>query len=155
MLEMLVVLGLIGVLLGILLPSLGLVKESARRARTRDMAYQIVTAWTVYLNENRAFPSNSITQMDVATLTILNQGKSRLDVRKQEIDPNPAKGGLRDSWGGVFQVALDNGKGYDAGNPAYNGQVTTPYGVVRKSVAVWSKGRDGQELTRDDVKSWK
>ena len=53
-----------------------------------------------------------------------------------------------------------NGKGGDAysGSAAYDGKVGAgPYGEIKESVVLWSKGKDKSDATddqRDDVRSW-
>lgn len=53
--ELLVVIGVIAVLVGVLLPVLSKARESAKQAQCASNLRQIVTAATLYANENRSF----------------------------------------------------------------------------------------------------
>ena len=53
--ELLVVIGITAVLIGVLLPVLGIARESAKRTQCASNLRQIVTAATIYANENGGF----------------------------------------------------------------------------------------------------
>jgi prepilin-type N-terminal cleavage/methylation domain-containing protein len=56
LIELLVVIGIIAVLLAILLPTLARVRAAAVRTTCASQLRQLVTATTMYLNENRFYP---------------------------------------------------------------------------------------------------
>ena len=51
-----------------------------------------------------------------------------------------------DPWGRKYRVLFDTD---------YDGDVNTPDGDLRMSVAAWSAGEDGVDGTEDDVRTWR
>ncbi len=154
LMELLIVIAIIMLIAGFMLPVLSQVRKASYRAQAREIVTQIAAAWSTYYTDNRSFPDVDITQMDeigcayVNTNLVSNGSVSMLDITRKE-----SREGIKDHWGGIYQVILDNGKGLD--NEGYDGQITVPGGqVIQRSVAVWSKGADGQSGTSDDIRSW-
>ncbi len=159
--EMLVVIAIIMLLMGLLLPVLGRVKEQARKVRARSEVRQIELAWKAYLQDHRKwdFAAGSVMQMGPAEVTRL-RGQNTKGIAYMEFEAaslNPA-GAFVDPWyrdetrtpNNIYQVRLDDN--FD------NVVVAGPYGPVMRAVAAWSRGADGLDNTpatqRDDVRSW-
>jgi len=173
LLEMLVVVAIIGVLCGLLLPAVNTAREAARRAKARDGAHQLVTAWKSYLLDRREFPNTGIESMHGTAVGILGDTNSPYNPGQvyMEFTTNEVAQGFLDPWGDkaqkrgetgweerLFQVAIDNGEGPHDTTGAYDGNVT-PFGqVVNRGVVAWSKGKDGLDATaddrKDDVRTW-
>jgi len=152
LIELLVVIAIIGILAGILLTAVAKVKNAAWRTRAADTVSQVRIAWATYLQANRSFPASlNCTEMDVEAIGYLINANPPY----MEFDARELTNGLRDHWGSVYQLALDNGTSQGDAT-AYDGQVTAgAHGEVLTSVAVWSIGADGTDGTRDDITSWK
>jgi len=151
LLELLVVIVIIILLISMIMPAMNLFKEAAKRTKARDSVQQLVTAWQTYLLNNREFPDVDITEMTPIAVSNLTGF--------MEFTTNEVAKGFLDPWGTkVYQVRLDNGRGGDG--KAYDGKVVLPGGVIlQKSVAAWSKGKDGKDdlmsaPPKDDVRSW-
>jgi len=160
--ELLIVMTIICLLLGMILPVLNRVRDNAKRAKARDQAIQIASAWQGYLQEYRVLPADNgkgqpITEMETNVLNVLSKKGdtyNRLGVEFMEFTTNEYKTGFLDPWGTLYQVRLDNDGNYD-------GKVTVPHEAtdLDRSAAVWSKGKDMRDSTAkeraDDLKSWK
>ena len=162
LLELLVVISIIMLIAGFMLPVLSRVREASYRAKARETVSQIYTAWTVYYADNRTFPAVNITQMDQIGCAYVNTNlEGNSSVMAMEITIKESQEGLKDHWGGIFQVRLDNGMSGDA--KAYDGQVTVPSVngnvTIQRPVAVWSKGKNNGlngtvDDPGDDIRSW-
>jgi len=160
LIELLAVLAIISILVGVLLPVVGRVRLQAKITATREMVYQVEAAWKQYLLEHRSFPvddgkKNSIVEMTTNVMVVLNSGQSYMEFTAEQI----GKQGLRDPWGSLIQIALDNGKGDHDSTGPYDGFVTPRLGLsLTKDVGVWSWGPDKTEAlpgdTGDDIVSW-
>lgn len=181
LIEILVVMGIIGLLAGLMLGGLGEAKAKARKTQAKTEIGQIVTAWKSYYADYKRFPdvvpygsgekSFTITEMGTDAIRILqgNYGDaiSPSGNRRDWTDKNPRntaflefhedytdqKGfeGFKDPWGNVYQVRLDKAP--------YDGEVNVPTKNgstenIKFSVAVWSYGPDEVEGTPDDIRSW-
>lgn len=169
LLEMLVVIAIIALLAGIMVPAVNKAQQAAWRARTKDEVFQIAAAWESYLMENRKFPEESITEMNVRACKILAGvipgnnvvgTNGFLEFTTNQIGVAVGAGwvdgeGYRDRWGSMYKVSMDNGMGNDDG-VKYNGMVTyeSQPKLVTKSVAVWSDAGTTNNVS-DDIRSWK
>ncbi len=142
LIELLVVIAIIATLAGLLLGAIRKTPEQGKKVACRQMISQLDTAWNYYLTENQGFPSETLTEMDTNSIDYI---KGYVDFTLEEQGTNSATSGLRDPWGELLSIRLDTD---------LDGEVTTPHGQVDKYVAIWSKGPDGVEDTRDDIKSW-
>ena len=162
--EMLVVLGIIGLLTAALLGSFGYIKTTAWQSRAQSQVHLIATALTVYLQNERAWPAEllSRTEFDDEACWFLQDNKL-LEVTTWKDHAaglknpdSPDRYGLLDPWGKAImrrtptspenavsmhriQYRLD--KNYDGYVDASEG---APQSVkVRAAVLVWSRGPDG------------
>ena len=55
--ELLVVMAIIGILAGLIFPTLGGVRKRARRTQTQNLVTQVDAAWHVHFNDFRSFPA--------------------------------------------------------------------------------------------------
>lgn len=169
--ELLVVITILGILMAIILPVLRLVINSARKTQAREDLHQIVVGWKGYLTEYRHFPHDATNGMAVITcmctnaMDVLNGIKyGNPNIKYMEFTGDEGKTGFLDPWGRrkyqrgditwqdhVYQVALDNGQGYDT-TPAYDGQISVPHKSrpVLNDVYAWSRGPDGKDASMDD-----
>jgi type II secretory pathway pseudopilin PulG len=169
--ELIVVIGIIMLLAGLMMAGLNSAGRRAKKARARRDVDQITTAWNVYYADYRRFPDAifdcepdiTITEMGAAAIQILRGTSTNLQYqaknpRRQEyMDFHQAVTNFSDPWKNPYQIVLD-----DIGGNGYDGNISVPVPdgsgdseVIRHSVAVYSKGRDGDEGTADDVCSWR
>ncbi len=175
--EMLVVIGLIGVLAGVLVTSMSHLKVAAKQSHAQSLVSEAATALTLYLQGNRSWSVEmlSATELDqtiCAQLQLKRHGGPFLDVTSVNDDGTMNKNsldryGLLDPWGRAMlkanpnltesavrdhriQIRLD--KNLDGYVDSSEG---TPGGArIRASAIAWSRGPDGKDGTRDDRFSW-
>jgi len=152
--ELLVVVAIILILAGLMFTVFRVVRIGSYKTKARETVSQISTAWTAYNLENRNFPDVDITEMDRIGCAYVNTNLTEnVSVMNLDLTRKETQEGMKDSWGGIFQVILDNGRGRDS--KGYDGQITVPDGTtIQRSVAVWSKGPDGVDGTADDIRNW-
>jgi prepilin-type N-terminal cleavage/methylation domain-containing protein len=166
--EMLVVIGIIGLLAATLISSFTAVKTIARQTQAQALAKEVATSLTAYLTDNRKW-SDTLTsrqEMDDEAAKVLKEG-GYLDVATNGVD----RFGILDPWGQaalkrnpktlsesteIDGVKLSNHRIQYRLDLDYNGYVSsdegTPQGVrVRASAIAWSRGPDG----KDDATSGK
>ena len=146
LLELLAVLAIMLGLAGLIFGAMGAAKKQARRVKTMGMVKQIADAWTVYHGEYGRFPTRAVTAMDGDALDIMRGGGD--NPRSVVFMPLRASTtSLNDRWNQAYQVALDDD---------YDNSVTVPgrSEPLRRQVAVWSLGPDGESGTPDDIASW-
>jgi prepilin-type N-terminal cleavage/methylation domain-containing protein len=144
--ELLVVIAIIGVLVGMLMPTLGNARDRARRATALAMCSQIETAWKAYLEDHRDFPASGDMTMNSGNVGILN-GNNDFDRRYMEFSQEEVADGMTDSWSTdadprLYHVAFDAG-----------GQLTARGDTLYRVVAVWSTGKLANDPD-DDIKTW-
>jgi len=163
LIEMLVVIAIIAILAGMLLPVLNQIRRYTKRTKAKEMIYQTKTAFKQYLVDYRKFPNVDKTQMDTNWLNVLSGrthnslGHKYMDVSTNEFSSDPNVSGLRDPWGELYWVTVDNGMGGDS--IAYDHKVSAGgYGEIEEEVVVWSTGEDKSDADaqkqKDDVRSW-
>ncbi len=182
--EMLVVIGILGILAASLIATVSHVKMTARQAQAQTLAAETATALTLYLQQERGWGKVLPTkqEMDAEACGVLQEMKL-LDLSTykksggsitSEINPDSLdRYGLLDPWGRAklrgspnlgegavaehrLQFRLDlNFDGYvDAGEGAPEGA------NIRASAIVWSRGPDGKDGSEgkrypgDDRLSW-
>jgi len=168
--EMLVVIGILGILAATLITSFSHVKMTARQAQAQTLAAETATALTLYLQQERGWgkilPAKE--EMDAEACGVL-QGMNLLDLSTYkkdssgnitaEINPDSLdRYGLLDPWGRALLRANPNlGEGAVAEHRLqirldadFNGYVDAgegaPEGMKVRAVAiVWSRGPDGKD----------
>lgn len=165
LIEMLVVIAIIAILAGMLLPVLNQIRRYTKRTKAKEMIYQAKTAFKQYLVDYRKFPNVAITRTDTNVLNILSGrthnslGHKYMDVSTNEFSSDPNVSGLRDPWGELYWVTVDNGLGGDT-TGAYDHKVrASGYAdEIEEEVIVWSTGEDKSsadaQKQKDDVRSW-
>jgi type II secretory pathway pseudopilin PulG len=169
LLELLVVVGIIMLLAGLMLAGFGGIRDRARNLRAKRDVAQLKTAWDTYYADYSGFPENaigeavSITESDIACIQILRGIPHADDTEAVQLfrAMNPKRISymdfhhktteFNDPWGNKYRVSLDDN---------YDGEVSVPDedilgGTLHMSVAVWSAGKDGDDDTDDDVKTWR
>jgi len=175
--EMLVVIGLIGVLAGVLVTSMSHLKVAAKQSHAQSLVSEVATALTLYLQRNRSWSVEMVSATDLeqticAQLQLKKYGGPFLDVTAVNDDESMNKNsldryGMLDPWGRAMLKAQPNlnesnvkdhriqirvDKNLDGYVDSSEG---TPGGArVRASAIAWSRGPDGKDGTRDDRFSW-
>jgi len=163
LIEMLVVMGIIGILVALLYPTIRGVRLAGERAEAQRAVKAIETAMLAYWNDYGRFPlqesaaaDKQYTGLDYTNLIAALRGLSAkwnpknmtyLDVSDKQL----TSGRLTDPWDSDYVVWADwnNDRQISAG----------PYGPIQgRSVLVWSKGPDRSDATAsnrvDDIRSW-
>ncbi len=160
LIELLVVIAIIALLAGLLLPVLNKVRRYTKKTKAKELMYQVRVGFKQYLVDYRKFPDVVISRTDPNTLAILSgTTHNSLAHKYMDVTTNEAVVGYRDPWNEQYWITIDNGKGGDAGNAAYNHEVEAgPYGPIKEDVVLWSTGEDMSDAAadqKDDVRSWK
>ena len=175
--EMLLVIGILGILATTLVGSFSYIRKAAHRSQAQNLASELATALNLYLQQERGWGSVLIDkdEMDPEACWVL-QEKNYFDLTTYSdagvtINENSLdRYGLLDAYGRSklrgnpdispdevtkhrLQIRLDDD---------YDGYVEAPDGVkVRASVLVWSRGPDGEDdspsgarYPKDDCLSW-
>lgn len=140
LIELLIVIGIIGILMGLLFPAVSSAILAARRAQARNDAVQIATACRAYETEYGVgpFSTNTYTQVDGALLSALMGTNARRIVFLEVPDAKSGKSGYRDGvfvdpWGGPYQIAFDPNYGSAISNAGTNHSIK-----LRTMYAVWT-----------------
>jgi prepilin-type N-terminal cleavage/methylation domain-containing protein len=179
--EMLVVIGIMGIIAGSLLGTFGYVKTAAWQSRAQAQVSQAATALTIYLQNERSWPSELLntTEFDQDACWFLQENKVMdvtpkkkiLGTSPQQWEWNEAKGnstfdrwGYLNPWGRAYLRKFPNAKEAQVKkfrlqyrlDKNFDGYVDasegSPRGVkIRASVIVWSRGPDAE----DDFKNRK
>lgn len=170
--EMLVVIGIIGILAGLILTAVGAAKRKALVTSAQIEIKNIVAAISKYESEYNRYCCPTNAAVDV-TFGLNGRNDAIIDILR-DVDsvnnPNHARnprrivfidakvtsstnmpgvgpdGTWRDPWGRAYIITIDYNYDNDADDAVY--------GKIKAPVAVWSSGADGQPKTKDDVKSW-
>ncbi len=171
LIELLTVIAIIAILMGLLFPVMGKVKETARKVQAKNDAVQIVTAVKAYYTEYGKYPvgaqsgddtndykASSTDHKDLMDIlrVPLATGTYPLNPRKIVFLDVPAakktahaeaRGGIcsdghfHDPWGGIYQIRIDNNYNNIVPNP-YAPDTGAGFASVNTGVIVWSLGKD-------------
>jgi len=177
LIEMLTVIGIIGILASMLFPVVTRVMKTVKETQAKTEMKGIEMALKSYFNEYGRYPTNLSTGGDVsygaisgATFTngvLLNVLRSTNGPGNEAFASNPRKLSFLevnakslqgtcyiDPWGQQYEIVVD---------ADYDNICTLPAGspvssVAGRNVVIWSKGADKQTgtsvTTKDDLKSW-
>ncbi len=159
--EMLLVIGILGILATALVGSFSYVQKAARQSQAQSLASELATALNIYLQQERSWgdvlPNKS--EMDEEACWVLQEKKlfdvttyksGGAEINNDSLD----RYGLLDPYG---RALLRRDPGINAGevikhrlqirlDDDYDGYVEAPDGTkVRASVLVWSRGPDGKD----------
>jgi len=164
--ELLVVIGIIGILTASLLGAFGYIKTTAWQSRALGQVHLIATALSIHLQNEREWPDGLVdhTEFDPEASWIL-QKYHLVDITTWKdhasgtINKNsPDRYGLLDPWGKAYMRSHPNANETDVAkhriqyrlDKNFDGYVDSsegaPQGVkVRASILVWSRGPDGMD----------
>ena len=168
--EMLVVIGIIGVLAGALVGSVGHLKRSAKRAKAQNMVSDAYTALNLYLQKERDWHPRMINALEMDELVCEKLVQQQLIDMKVDIGKSNSTSldrfGLLDEWGrdalrrnplisastqtGFDGIRIEDRRIQFRLDQNLDGYVDATEGApnglrVRSSVVVWSRGPDGQD----------
>jgi len=164
--ELLTVIAIIAVLMGLLFPTVGAVRDSARRAQAQNDVTQIATAIRAFYTEYGRYPDVVANEDNAGLIQILTgqdatknrrkivffEGTVAKEAGRYGIQNNGA-GAFLDPWGGMYKVEMDtdyNNEVSVTGIPGYTGPTT-----IRTGVAVWSEGKpESTPSARRPIVSW-
>ena len=147
LLELLVVIGIIAILAGLLFPAITGALRTAQKNKAIGDCRAIETAIMQYYNEYNKWPGsggsvNSIIDILIGGSSSTAQNPRQSKFLTADVD---SSGNLLDPWDNAYQYTCDDD---------YNNEVVALGTTLKKSVAVWSEGRDGNANTVDDAKTW-
>jgi prepilin-type N-terminal cleavage/methylation domain-containing protein len=182
LIEMLTVIAIIGILVGLLIPTIAIVKKKARITQARSEAANLAGVICAYQQQNSIYPSSKAsadTASSMAADLTFTNGNSEVIIILLDIDdsaaPTPVNPQhMRNPQRHVFLNAKMTGTTSGPGvGSDYNFRDPwgTPYaitldlnydndcadpvqGIQHVPVMVWSFGPDKLPGTKDDVKSW-
>lgn len=161
LIELLIVIAILGILMALLFPAVGVAIDNARRASAKNDCVQIATAITGYETEYGRLPATNAAGSDLdanvlaalmGTNTTLNP---RMIVFLEVPTARKGKGGLSngtyvDPWGKPYQVAYDDNYDNRITTAGTNGNTS-----IMKKVAVWNNpSGTASEMKRRAVTSW-
>jgi prepilin-type N-terminal cleavage/methylation domain-containing protein len=183
LIELLTVIAIIAVLMGLLFPAVGAVKDAARKTEAKNQLVQIVNAVKAFYAEYGRYPvkegstGDSEYAADNDTLFNVLRGYAfegyQLGLNPRKIpfievpvakDLNAPRSGQSggvyyDPWGSPFRVLMDGDYDNKVKNPYSEG---AGYPDIEAGVVAWSLGKDKQggsgnkkdKTSSDDVLSW-
>ena len=168
--EMLVVIGIIGILATALLGSFGHMKKTAWQSRAQSQVTEAATALTIYLQNERSWPAELLnsTEFDQNVCWALQQASIKvidITTKKKNAagswvwnDGSLDRWGLLDPWGRAIMRKMASPQESDVMthrlqyrlDKNFDGYVDasedSPKGQrIRASVIVWSRGPDGYD----------
>ncbi len=159
LIEMLAVIAIIMILAGLILAGVNAARNRAHELRARRDVAQLKTAWDTYYADYQGFPDpaqitgNSIEDGYMVTgkdVILILRGRENHNNQNPKLisymDFHQSTDTFNDPWGKRYRISLDTD---------YDGDVTIPGGTLRQSVAAWSAGKDGNDGTSDDIKTWR
>lgn len=178
--ELLTVIAIIAVLMGLLFPTVGAVKESARKAQAKNDVTQLVTAVKAYYTEYGKYPvpsghsggdftydglngndNKNLMNILRAIDGIGNSGHASNPRRIVFFEGTEAKepgrygfqtdGNFLDPWGNAYSIGMDADYDNTFSNPFTGGKFGPS--TLRTGVVAWSGGKD-TSTNDDNVVSW-
>ena len=167
LIELLTVIAIIAVLMGLLFPTIGAVRTSARKAQAMNDCVQTVNAIKAYYTEYGKYPIASegtgVFEGDNSALfAVLRADDDTLNPRRIVFfegteAKEPGRYGFAegahnflDPWGNEYNIRMDGDYDNQVDNPTSRGP-----GTLRTGVIAWSLGPDGSAGDDDDyVVSW-
>ncbi len=144
--ELLVVISVIGVLAGLLFPTIGAAIRAAKRTKAKTECKNLVTAFHAYYTEFGYWPTNSADNFDITTNTFCNaKGIHFFDFSQTDYIDLQAR--YLDPWRQPYRFRVDIN---------YDNSISSPTGgSVAAMVLTWSFGPDGgtPAETRDTPKN--
>lgn len=164
LIELLIVIAILGILMALLFPAVGVAIDNARRASAKNDVVQIATAVTGYETEYGRLPGTNASgaQMTADVLSAL-MGSNANGLNPRQIvflevpTARKGKGGQSnntyvDPWGQPYQICYDDDYDNRITTAGTNGSTS-----IMKKVAVWSKAGSTftpAETKRRAVTSW-
>lgn len=181
LIEMLVVIGIIGILAALAVPAATGVMKRAKKVRTAAALKDVQLGIKNYQVEYGRYPIKSgntsedpvqLSEGNVLLAVLLGENKEKLNPRAiVYIEPPIAKGGvggltgtegsygLVDTWGSPYEVVMDANYDNKIANPDMrNEDSSVMQGAppnLPLGVIVYSLGEDKKPSTGDDVVSWR
>ncbi len=104
LIELLVVIGIIALLVGLLFPAIGKVREKARRVRAAGEVRELEKAWDMYYRTFDSLPSSGL--MDSTACDTLD-GNNKGGTRFMEFTERQLADGMKDPWGQLYHLTFD------------------------------------------------
>jgi len=170
LIEMLVIIGIIGIIAGAMMTSVSHLKTTAKRSRAQNAVSDTYTAMNLYLQKEREWHISMINalEMDEAVCRILAENQLMdLSVSSGNADStNQDRFGYLDEWGraalkrspaistaqqtGFDGIRIEDHRIQFRLDLNYDGYVDasegSPKGLrIRSNLVVWSRGPDGQD----------
>ena len=160
LIELMVAIVIIAILLGIVVPSYFSVREKAKWTKAKVTTKNLETAFKAYLDHYRVWPTEfgegSAKDIDKDVVEILRGDKiaGNLDgIAFYEFESTNSANGALDAWYDPYDPTTKTYYWVQV-DDNYNNQITTPGGIIYRTVIVGSPGADRTNNTSDDVRSW-
>ena len=155
--ELLVVISIIALLLGIIVPSYFSIREKAKYTKAKVTVKNLETAFKAYLDHYRVWPTEfgegSAKDIDKDIVEILRGDKNDDEIAFYEFESTNSANGALDAWYDPYDPTTKTYYWVQV-DDNYDNQITTPGGIIYRTVIVGSPGADRTNNTSDDVRSW-
>jgi prepilin-type N-terminal cleavage/methylation domain-containing protein len=183
LIELLTVIAIIAVLMGLLFPAVGAVKDSARKAQAKTDLMNIVNAIKAYYTEYGRYPvgsqppagndnSDYATDQKSDSVDLFNtlrvpypatpparnpRGIVFIEVPAVK-DPNNPRAGINDGafydpWGSGYMIKIDNNYNGLTKNE-YDDNTGAGFGSINTGVIAWSAGKDKKQPRAGTGGNW-
>lgn len=174
--ELLTVIAIIAILMGLLFPTIGAVKESGRKTQAKNDTVQLANAIKNFYTEYGEYPdglTGSPATLPVEVLEALmgTTAGATINPRRTvfiEVPDAKGRGEVRmggyyegkwlDPWGGEYRVAADSDYNNEISNPYTGaGDTTLRTGAIAFSLGKDKAGGSGAKesgTNKDDILSW-
>ena len=159
--ELLVVISIIALLLGIIVPSYFSIREKAKYTKAKVTVKNLETAFKAYLDHYRTWPATvfgdgTVKEVDEDVVNILKgvpSDDNKDGIAFYEFESTNSANGALDAWYDPYDPTTKTYYWVQV-DDNYNNQITTPGGIIYRTVIVGSPGADRTNNTSDDVRSW-